>query len=148
YSAVRWLGLLSRRPKLTGPRRLNRRMTMALPDYRMRPRAEAGVPLGPQAHRWNPKMGEYIFGTRNNIHIVDLTQSVPMLHRALQAISDTVAHGRTVLFVGHKRQAQDAIADAAKKSAQYYVNSRWLGGTLTNWKTVSNSIRRLRTLDE
>jgi len=114
---------------------------MALPDFSMRQLLEAGVHFGHQAHRWNPKMAEYIFGTRNNIHIIDLTQSVPMLHRALQAISDTVAQGGRVLFVGTKRQAQDAIADAAKKS-------RWLGGTLTNWKTVSNSIRRLRTLDE
>jgi small subunit ribosomal protein S2 len=93
-------------------------------------------------------MAEYIFGTRNNIHIVDLTQSVPMLHRALQAVSDTVAQGGRILFVGTKRQAQDAIAEAAKKCAQYYVNSRWLGGTLTNWKTVSNSIKRLRALEE
>jgi small subunit ribosomal protein S2 len=93
-------------------------------------------------------MAEYIFGTRNNIHIIDLTQTVPMLHRALQAISDTVANGGRVLFVGTKRQAQDGIAEAAKRCAQYYVNSRWLGGTLTNWKTVSNSIKRLRTLDE
>ena len=93
-------------------------------------------------------MSEYIFGTRNNIHIIDLTQSVPMLHRALQAISDTVAQGGRILFVGTKRQAQDAIAEAAKKSAQYYVNSRWLGGTLTNWKTISESIKRLRRLEE
>ncbi len=121
---------------------------MALPDYSMRQLLEAGVHFGHQAHRWNPKMAQYIFGTRNNIHIVDLTQTVPMLHRALQAVSDTVANGGRVLFVGTKRQAQDAIADAAKKSAQYYVNSRWLGGTLTNWKTVSNSIKRLRALDE
>ena len=121
---------------------------MALPDYSMRQLLEAGVHFGHQAHRWNPKMAQYIFGTRNNIHIVDLTQTVPMLHRALQAVSDTVANGGRVLFVGTKRQAQDAVAEAAKKSAQYYVNSRWLGGTLTNWKTVSNSIRRLRTLDE
>ncbi len=93
-------------------------------------------------------MSEYIFGTRNNIHIIDLAQSVPMMHRALQAVSDTVANGGRILFVGTKRQAQDAIADAAKKSAQYYVNSRWLGGTLTNWKTISQSISRLRKLDE
>ncbi|MEA2961400.1 MAG: small subunit ribosomal protein [Alphaproteobacteria bacterium] len=93
-------------------------------------------------------MGEYIFGTRNNIHIVDLAQTVPMLHRALQAVSDTVARGGRILFVGTKRQAQDAVADAAKRSAQYYVNSRWLGGTLTNWKTISQSISRLRKLDE
>ena len=121
---------------------------MALPDYSMRQLLEAGVHFGHQAHRWNPKMAEYIFGTRNNIHIIDLTQTVPMLHRALQAVSDTVANGGRILFVGTKRQAQDAIAEAAKKSAQYYVNSRWLGGTLTNWKTVSNSIKRLRALDE
>src|SRR6476661_4684042 len=121
---------------------------MALPDFSMRQLLEAGVHFGHQSHRWNPKMSEYIFGTRNNIHIIDLTQSVPMMHRALQAVSDTVANGGRILFVGTKRQAQDAIADAAKKSAQYYVNSRWLGGTLTNWKTVSNSIKRLRALDE
>ena len=94
--------------------------------------------------RW----AQYIFGTRNNIHIIDLAQTVPMLHRALQAVSDTVAKGGRILFVGTKRQAQDAIADAAKRCAQYYVNSRWLGGTLTNWKTISGSISRLRKLDE
>ena len=121
---------------------------MALPDFSMRQLLEAGVHFGHQSHRWNPKMAEYIFGTRNNIHIIDLTQTVPMLHQALQAVSDTVARGGRVLFVGTKRQAQDAIAEAAKKCAQYYVNSRWLGGTMTNWKTVSNSIKRLRTLDE
>ncbi len=121
---------------------------MALPDYSMRQLLEAGVHFGHQAHRWNPKMGEYIFGTRNNIHIIDLAQTVPMFHRALQAVSDTVAKGGRILFVGTKRQAQDAVKDAAKRSAQYYVNSRWLGGTLTNWKTVSNSIKRLRALEE
>ena len=121
---------------------------MALPDFSMRQLLEAGVHFGHQSHRWNPKMAEYIFGTRNNIHIIDLTQTVPMLHQALQAVSDTVARGGRVLFVGTKRQAQDAIAEAAKKCAQYYVNSRWLGGTLTNWKTVSNSIKRLRALEE
>ena len=121
---------------------------MALPDYSMRQLLEAGVHFGHQAHRWNPKMGEFIFGTRNNIHIVDLAQTVPMMHRALQAVSDTVAGGGRILFVGTKRQAQDAIAEAAKKCAQYYVNSRWLGGTLTNWKTISESIKRLRKLDE
>ncbi len=121
---------------------------MPLPDFSMRQLLEAGVHFGHQSHRWNPKMSEYIFGTRNNIHIIDLTLTVPMLHRALQAVSDTVAQGGRILFVGTKRQAQDAIAEAAKRSAQYYVNSRWLGGTLTNWKTVSNSIKRLRTLEE
>ena len=121
---------------------------MALPDYSMRQLLEAGVHFGHQAHRWNPKMGNYIFGTRNNIHIIDLAQSVPMLHKALEAVSDTVAKGGRILFVGTKRQAQDAIADAAKRCAQYYVNSRWLGGTLTNWKTISGSIARLRKLEE
>ncbi len=121
---------------------------MALPDYSMRQLLEAGVHFGHQAHRWNPKMGQFIFGTRNNIHIIDLAQTVPMLHQALQAVSDTVAKGGRILFVGTKRQAQDAIAAAAKQSAQYYVNSRWLGGTLTNWKTISGSISRLRKLDE
>src|SRR5689334_24843258 len=121
---------------------------MALPDFSMRQLLEAGVHFGHQSHRWNPKMGDYIFGTRNNIHIVDLAQTVPMLHRALQAVSDTVAKGGRILFVGTKRQAQDSISDAAKRCAQYYVNSRWLGGTLTNWKTISGSISRLRKLDE
>jgi small subunit ribosomal protein S2 len=119
-----------------------------LPDFSMRQLLEAGVHFGHQAHRWNPKMSEYIFGARNNIHIIDLAQSVPMMHRALQAVSDTVANGGRILFVGTKRQAQDAIAAAATKSAQYYVNSRWLGGTLTNWKTISQSISRLRKLEE
>jgi len=121
---------------------------MALPDYSMRQLLEAGVHFGHQAHRWNPKMAEFIFGTRNNIHIIDLAQSVPMLHKALEAVSETVAKGGRILFVGTKRQAQDAVADAAKRCAQYYVNSRWLGGTLTNWKTISGSIQRLRKLEE
>jgi small subunit ribosomal protein S2 len=121
---------------------------MALPDYSMRQLLEAGVHFGHQAHRWNPKMGDFIFGVRNNIHIIDLAQTVPMLHQALQAVSDTVAKGGRILFVGTKRQAQDVVADAAKRSAQYYVNSRWLGGTLTNWKTISGSISRLRKLEE
>jgi small subunit ribosomal protein S2 len=121
---------------------------MALPDFSMRQLLEAGAHFGHQSHRWNPKMLPYIFGTRNNIHIIDLAQTVPMLYRALQAVSDTVAAGGRVLFVGTKRQAQDSIADAAKRSAQYYVNSRWLGGMLTNWKTISGSIQRLRKVDE
>jgi small subunit ribosomal protein S2 len=121
---------------------------MALPEFSMRQLLEAGAHFGHQAHRWNPKMSQYIFGERNKIHIIDLAQSVPMMHRALQAVSDTVARGGRVLFVGTKRQASDLVADAAKRSAQYYVNSRWLGGMLTNWKTVSNSIQRLRKLDE
>jgi len=121
---------------------------MALPEFSMRSLLEAGAHFGHQSHRWNPKMGQYIFGTRNNIHIIDLAQTVPMLHRALQAVSDTVAKGGRVLFVGTKRQAADSVADAAKRSAQYYVNSRWLGGMLTNWKTISGSISRLRKVDE
>lgn len=121
---------------------------MSLPDFSMRQLLEAGAHFGHQAHRWNPKMNQYIFGVRNNIHIIDLAQTVPMLHQALVAVSDTVAKGGRILFVGTKRQAQDAIAEAAKRSAQYYVNSRWLGGTLTNWKTVSGSISRLRKIDE
>src|SRR5690349_18586217 len=124
------------------------KIVMALPDFSMRQLLEAGVHFGHQSHRWNPKMGSYIFGTRNNIHIIDLAQTVPMLHRALTAVSDTVAKGGRILFVGTKRQAQDGVAEAAKKSAQYFVNSRWLGGTLTNWKTISLSIKRLRKLDE
>lgn len=121
---------------------------MALPEFSMRQLLEAGAHFGHQSHRWNPKMAEYIFGTRNNIHIIDLAQTVPMLHRALQAVSDTVSRGGRVLFVGTKRQAQDAVAEGAKRSAQYYVNSRWLGGMLTNWKTISASITRLRKVDE
>jgi len=121
---------------------------MALPDFSMRQLLEAGVHFGHQTHRWNPKMKPYIFGDRSNIHIIDLAQTVPMLSRALQVISDTVARGGRVLFVGTKRQASELIADSAKRSAQYYVNSRWLGGMMTNWKTISNSIQRLRKLDE
>jgi small subunit ribosomal protein S2 len=121
---------------------------MALPDVNLRALLEAGVHFGHQAHRWNPKMAPFIFGTRNNIHILDLSQTVPLLNAALVQVSDTVAKGGRVLFVGTKRQAQEQVADAAKRSAQYYVNSRWLGGMLTNWKTISNSIARLRKLEE
>ncbi len=121
---------------------------MALPEFTMRGLLEAGAHFGHQSHRWNPKMGPYIFGARNNIHIIDLAQTVPLLHQALKAVSDTVAKGGRVLFVGTKRQAAEQIADAAKRSAQYYINSRWLGGMLTNWKTISASIQRLRKVDE
>ncbi|HEX5778234.1 MAG TPA: 30S ribosomal protein S2 [Xanthobacteraceae bacterium] len=121
---------------------------MALPDFSMRQLLEAGVHFGHQAHRWNPKMASFIFGVRNKIHIIDLAQTVPLLSRALQAVSDTVARGGRILYVGTKRQASDAVADAAKRSAQYYVNSRWLGGTLTNWKTISHSIARLKQIEE
>jgi small subunit ribosomal protein S2 len=124
------------------------RLSMALPDFTMRGLLEAGAHFGHQSHRWNPKMEQYIFGTRNNIHIIDLAQTVPLLHQALKAVSDTVAKGGRVLFVGTKRQASEAIAEAAKRCAQYYINSRWLGGMLTNWKTISASISRLRKLDE
>jgi small subunit ribosomal protein S2 len=121
---------------------------MALPDYSMRSLLEAGAHFGHQSHRWNPKMAPFIFGTRNNIHIIDLAQTVPLFHRALQAVSDTVARGGRVLFVGTKRQAAEPIADAAKRSAQYYINARWLGGMLTNWKTISASIARLRKVED
>jgi len=120
---------------------------MALPDFSMRQLLEAGVHFGHQKHRWNPKMERFIFGTRNDIHILDLAQTVPMLSQALQLVSDTVADGGRVLFVGTKRQAAPVVAEAARQSAQYYVNSRWLGGTLTNWQTISNSIQRLRVLE-
>jgi small subunit ribosomal protein S2 len=120
---------------------------MALPDFSMRQLLEAGVHFGHQKHRWNPKMERYIFGVRNDIHILDLSQTVPMLHQALQLISDTVADGGRLLFVGTKRQAAPVVAESARQCAQYYVNSRWLGGTLTNWQTISHSIQRLRELE-
>ena len=121
---------------------------MALPDFSMRQLLEAGVHYGHQTQRWNPRMGEFIYGERNGIHILDLTQTVPMLDAALQVVRDTVAKNGRVLFVGTKRQAAKPIADAAEKCAQYYMNHRWLGGTLTNWKTVSQSIKRLNEIDE
>ncbi|WP_415018799.1 30S ribosomal protein S2 [Aestuariivirga sp.] len=121
---------------------------MGTVPFTMRQLLEAGVHFGHQTHRWNPKMQSFIYGSRNGIHIVDLSQTVPLLHQALNAITDTVAKGGRVLFVGTKRSAQEQIAEAAKRSAQYYVNSRWLGGMLTNWKTISNSIKHLRSLDE
>ncbi|MBX3447038.1 MAG: 30S ribosomal protein S2 [Parvibaculaceae bacterium] len=121
---------------------------MALPDFSMRQLLEAGVHFGHQTHRWNPKMEKFLFGDRNNIHIIDLAQTVPLLHQALVTVRDVVAGGGRVLFVGTKRQASDPVAQAAKQCAQYYINHRWLGGMLTNWKTISNSIRRLRELDE
>lgn len=120
---------------------------MALPDYSMRQLLEAGAHFGHQTSRWNPKMDRYIYGSRNNIHIIDLSQSVPLLDQALKVVSDTVAGGGRLLFVGTKRQASEIIADAAKRSAQYYVNARWLGGMLTNWNTISKSIKRLRELE-
>ena len=121
---------------------------MALPEFSMRQLLEAGAHFGHQTHRWNPKMERYIFGSRSNIHIIDLSQSIPLLHQALVKVREVAASGGRVLFVGTKRQAQDPIADAARKSGQHFVNHRWLGGMLTNWKTISGSIKRLKTLEE
>ena len=120
---------------------------MAMPIYTMRQLLEAGVHFGHQTRRWNPKMQPFLFGVRNDVHIIDLQQTVPMLGRALEAMRGVVAGGGRVLFVGTKRQAADIIAQAASRCGQYFVNHRWLGGMLTNWKTVSNSISRLRELD-
>lgn len=121
---------------------------MALPDFTMRQLLEAGIHFGHQKSRWNPKMDQYIFGTRNKIHIMDLSKTVPLLHQALVAVRDVVAGGGRVLFVGTKRQASDPIKASAQSCAQYYINHRWLGGALTNWNTVSNSIKRLNELNK
>jgi len=119
---------------------------MALPEFSMRQLLEAGAHFGHQTHRWNPKMERYIFGSRANIHIIDLSQTIPLLHQALVKVREVAASGGRVLFVGTKRQASDPVATAARRCAQYYVNHRWLGGTLTNWRTISGSIARLREL--
>ncbi|MGE3966723.1 MAG: 30S ribosomal protein S2 [Dongiaceae bacterium] len=121
---------------------------MAMPTFTMRQLLEAGVHFGHHTRRWNPKMAPYIFGVRNGVHILDLEQTVPMLYQALQAVRDVVAGGGRVLLVGTKRPASDKIAEAAKRCGQYYVNHRWLGGMLSNWKTISNSIKRLKDLEE
>lgn len=121
-------------------------MTMPLVD--MRALLEAGVHFGHQKHRWNPKMAPFIFGDRNGIHIIDLSQTVPYFSRALQVVRDVVAGGGRVLFVGTKRQASPIIAEAAKRCGQYYVNHRWLGGMMTNWQTISKSIKQLKQLNE
>ena len=121
---------------------------MALPEFTLRQLLEAGVHFGHQTQRWNPRMGPYIYGARNGIHIMDLTQTVPMLDQALKVIRDTVAKNGRILFVGTKRQAAAPVAEAAEKCAQFYMNHRWLGGTLTNWQTVSQSINRLKSIDE
>ncbi len=121
---------------------------MALPSFTMRQLIEAGVHFGHNTRRWNPKMAPHLFGVRNGIHIIDLQQSVPMLHRGMQAVRDVVAGGGRVLFVGTKRAAADIVAESAKRCGQYYVNHRWLGGMLTNWKTISHSIKRLREIEE
>jgi small subunit ribosomal protein S2 len=120
---------------------------MALPDFSMRQLLEAGCHFGHQTHRWNPKMKDFIFGERSNLHIIDLSQTVPLLHQALVKVRETAAKGGRVLFVGTKRQASEPLAQAASRCAQYYMNQRWLGGTLTNWRTISNSIARLRELE-
>ena len=121
---------------------------MAAPVVSMQQLIETGAHFGHQTHRWNPKMKPYIFGDRNGVHILDLSQTVPLFARALEFVSSTVASGGKVLFVGTKRQAQEPIADAARRSGQHFVNHRWLGGMLTNWKTISNSIKRMKTLEE
>jgi small subunit ribosomal protein S2 len=121
---------------------------MAMPSYTMRQLLEAGVHFGHTTRRWNPKMQPFIFGERNGIHIIDLEQTVPMLQQALQAVRDVAAGGGRILFVGTKRQAQQIVKESAGKSGQYFVNHRWLGGMLTNWKTISGSIRRLKEMDE
>lgn len=121
---------------------------MALPEFTMRQLLEAGVHFGHQTRRWNPKMGPYIFGVRNSVHILDLQQTVPMFHQALTALRDVAAGGGRILFVGTKRQASEPVAEAARRSGQYYVNHRWLGGMMTNWKAVSGSIKTLINLEE
>jgi len=130
--------------------RYNRRkvLTMTMPVVTLRQLFEAGVHFGHNTRRWNPKMQSYLFGVRNSVHILDLEQTVPLFQRALQALRDTAASGGRILFVGTKRQAQEKIAEAAKRCGQYYVNHRWLGGMLTNWKTISQSIKRLRELND
>ena len=121
---------------------------MTMPTFTMRQLLEAGVHFGHHTRRWNPKMSPYIFGVRNGVHVIDLEQTVPMLHRAMQAVRDVVAGGGRVLFVGTKRQAQEKVAESSKRCGQYFVNHRWLGGMLTNWKTISQSIKRLREMEE
>ena len=121
---------------------------MSIPTASLRQLIEAGAHFGHNTRRWNPKMKPYLYGVRDGVHIIDLQQSVPMLDRALKAIHDAVAGGGRVLFVGTKRQAQELVKEYAERCGQYFVNHRWLGGTLTNWKTVSNSIKRLKDLEQ
>ena len=120
---------------------------MALPEFSMRTLLEAGAHFGHQTHRWNPKMDRYIFGSRSNIHIIDLSQTMPLMHQALVAVRDVAAKGGRVLFVGTKRQAAEPVAEAAKRCAQYYMNNRWLGGTLTNYRTIRSRLQRLEELE-
>ena len=121
---------------------------MAMPDFSMRQLLEAGVHFGHHTRRWNPRMAPYIFGVRNQVHILDLQQTVPMMDRALRAVRDVVAAGGRVLFVGTKKAAAEYVAESAKRCGQYYVNHRWLGGMLTNWKTIQGSIKRLKQMEE
>ncbi|MCH4090957.1 30S ribosomal protein S2 [Acetobacter sp.] len=121
---------------------------MAMPDFTLRQLLEAGVHFGHHTRRWNPRMAPYLFGVRNQVHIIDLQQTVVLLDRALKVVRDTVAGGGRVLFVGTKRAASDQVAEAAQRCGQYYVNHRWLGGMLTNWKTITGSIKRLRQIEE
>ena len=121
---------------------------MSLPNFSIKELLEAGVHFGHQTHRWNPKMKEFIYGEHNNIHIIDLSQTMGMFRNALTAVKEVTQNGGRILFVGTKRQATDIISESATQCAQYFVNHRWLGGTLTNWKTISNSIARLKSIQE
>jgi len=121
---------------------------MAMPDFSLRQLLEAGVHFGHHTRRWNPRMAPYLYGVRNQVHIIDLQQTAPMLDRSLRAVRDVVAAGGRVLFVGTKRAAAEYVADAARRCGQYYINHRWLGGTLTNWKTITGSLKRLRQIDD
>ncbi len=121
---------------------------MSLPQFSMRELIDAGVHFGHKTKRWNPRMAPYIYGERNNVHIIDLQKTVPMLHRALAVTRDVAGKNGRILFVGTKRQASDVVAEAAKRCGQYYINQRWLGGMLTNWKTIQNSIRQLKKIEE
>src|SRR5690606_28046848 len=133
-------------PSSRGP--TGKEIPMAAPTVTMQQLIEAGAHFGHQTHRWNPRMKPYIFGSRNGVHIIDLSQTVPLFARALDFVSATVRAGGKVLFVGTKRQAQEPTAQAARACGQHFVNHRWLGGMLTNWKTISQSIKRLKTLEE
>ena len=121
---------------------------MALPTFTLRQLVEAGCHFGHNTRRWNPRMAPFLYGVRDGVHIIDLQQTVPALQRAMEKVREVTSAGGRVLFVATKRQAQEVVAEAAQKCGQYYVNHRWLGGMLTNWKTISNSIRRLRELEE
>jgi small subunit ribosomal protein S2 len=137
---------------IVAPRRLNRltgqAIPMAVPDVSLRQLLEAGVHFGHHTRRWNPRMAPYLYGVRNQVHIIDLQQTQPLLERALREVRGIVANGGRVLFVGTKRAAAELVAESARRCGQYYVNHRWLGGTLTNWKTITGSIKRLRQTEE